>query len=207
MWRAGCDRRLFRKMLLSLIIWVLTFSTVSTAQVKELKERAQRVMIGYRFVEQQDFDAYSAAGWKLKWQANLGKQIGEGIYTTAKPNGWFGKFFCIIYADNAAFAKAPKVWVPSKHWWKPEIDDFITSLDSKLDPQTTLRMSGIDGSENSLQMLIPAKMVAEDSLDIFLHCESTLSGESTFVERPLEYEVNYDGWANVLNPTDKSQAL
>ena len=90
---------------------VLTLTSCVLASPVTLNKRAERI-IGYRaaipvpFIispscthivlhtnfcyVQKDVQSYEKAGNTLTWVGNLGKQIGEGVYTTPGPGDYFG---------------------------------------------------------------------------------------------------------------------
>lgn len=93
---------------LKILALVLTLVSCISASPVTLHKRAERI-IGYRaaipvlFISflsctlyanlchvQQDVKSYEKAGNTLAWVGNLGKQIGEGVYTTPGPGDYFG---------------------------------------------------------------------------------------------------------------------
>ncbi|RCI15908.1 hypothetical protein L249_1761 [Ophiocordyceps polyrhachis-furcata BCC 54312] len=169
-------------------------------KASDARPGAGDVLIGYRIVHADQAKEYEAAG-TLTWdesKAKGGKQIGKGVYTSAKADGWIktnpDNVRFAIFANAEKFKRLPKVWVPKDRMTDldiPEAPAYIRSLG--LDPDKSLAMSFINGlSYNDLQMVIPPGLLKQNNggLDFKLR----RLDEDHLQEQPV---VRYDLWHNV----------
>ena len=147
-----------------------------------------------------------------------GAQIGKGVYTSptrdeyealAAPDAWYVtqnntypmiimlicfSRYCVIKADQAAFDKIPKVWIPEKNqhnqrMWNQKdekrIDEYIESLHEK--PSSSLRFSIMPhGRDRSRQQMLIVPELA-DKKHFTIHCYEKK-------EDVKEGPVHYDSW-------------
>ncbi|KAK2022098.1 hypothetical protein LX32DRAFT_603473 [Colletotrichum zoysiae] len=110
-------------------------------------------------------------------------------------DGSAGDWYCYVLAEAGPLTQAPKVWIPKRLWDKPEINiaALVTGyMRPGESPDHTLRFSQIKGyPEGTTQMLIPTRMVQDNTLRTSAYCYPTR-------RLPYHHRVDYD-WANFRN--------
>ncbi|PYH94039.1 hypothetical protein BO71DRAFT_326233 [Aspergillus ellipticus CBS 707.79] len=190
-----------------LLTLALTALTCVSASPIALEERSSNVIIAYRTVSAKQAEEYNKYGTVVYTKNLIGKQLGEGVYTTPNRGGWVGgkdDWYCVIQADETKFNAAKKAWIPEKDgetkvWWKTSaIDDYIKTLHDT--PDDTMRVSVIDGdADKTLQMVIPPKLLGTKSLlgkyskgplDLTASCKQKMT------DLP-DHTVDYKTWKNI----------
>ncbi|RYP08434.1 hypothetical protein DL765_008789 [Monosporascus sp. GIB2] len=132
-----------------------------------------------------------------------GQQIGAGVYTATGPDTYIiddgePDWYCVLTANEVAFQRLGKAWIPPSLWFKSEeeLSSHITNLESSWDPAKTLRMASIAGQDpEDYQMVITPALVADTELDIHVYCYETKEAVN---EEWTTTDIDYDGeWDNV----------
>ncbi|WDK22745.1 hypothetical protein CGRA01v4_14035 [Colletotrichum graminicola] len=155
-----------------------------------------REVIGYRVVSKGEAERINERHTPIRndmYDSETGNQIGSGVHLVPYPGGWMEipniqDWHCVFKADQDRLRRATKVWIPPRLWWSRNsvIREYVNQYG---DPDQTLRFSYIDQWQDGrvLQMVIPTKMVNDDTLDFFAICFPTL-GDLT------RYENQYISW-------------
>ncbi|KAK2036793.1 hypothetical protein LZ31DRAFT_535918 [Colletotrichum somersetense] len=164
------------------------------------------VLIGYRRAHPDEAREINRLGnifrdnvYDQRANEDQAAQIGNGVYLSMKVNGYdgtAGSWYCYVTADAGRLRQAPKVWIPKSLWDFPEINiaAFITPyMGEGESPDHTLRFSQIKGYfKGTIQMLIPTRMVQDDTLRTKAFCYPNRH------DLPVSDPVDY-GWRNFRN--------
>ncbi|RAK98100.1 uncharacterized protein BO80DRAFT_495782 [Aspergillus ibericus CBS 121593] len=165
----------------------------------ELAERDQKVIIGYRTVDEKKAEAYNKHE-TVVWYTASGIQLGDVVYLTPAPGQWKvpeNYWHCVIYADHSKWLAAKKAWIPETYdgktlWYEPKnIDSYLKNTRHET-PDETLRLSVIKGDEAVLQLGIPKHMLGKTS-----HLGLTASCKPKASDLP-QHSVNYKTLNNVV---------
>ncbi|KAI0602097.1 hypothetical protein F4775DRAFT_588915 [Biscogniauxia sp. FL1348] len=191
--------------LLSKVLTIALATQVAALPVENatVEKRAQNVLIGYRTVSSAQAQRYLLAGTLTDDGNQIGTQIGPGVYTTPNAGGWPGSansWYCAIFAEDTGLNNVNKVKIPQsfggkKLWFGGDaaIDEYIKSVVPSADPNKTMRISKIDGQEETLQMVIPPGLLNTNGggLAISISCATDINDIPSAV-------VNYDSWTKVF---------
>ncbi|GAQ39151.1 hypothetical protein AtubIFM56815_007623 [Aspergillus tubingensis] len=178
---------------------VVTLAACSVASPVDLGKRGE-ITVGFRRADKTQAEKYNKEGLYFDHgHVMWGAQIGKGVYTSpsrdeyealAAPDAWY----CVIKADQAAFDKIPKVWIPEKNqhnqrMWNQKdekrIDEYIESLHEN--PSSSLRFSIMPhGRDRSRQQMLIVPELA-DKKHFTIHCYEKK-------EDVKEGPVHYDSW-------------
>ncbi|KAK7756300.1 hypothetical protein SLS62_001526 [Diatrype stigma] len=185
-------------------------SSSPSTSARALSKRDETI-IGYRRVSPAQGQDYNDNGNKLTddgASAN-GQQIGAGVYTAMGPDTYLlddgePDWYCVLTAEEDAFQRLGKAWVPPSLWFKSEdeLSAHITDLNSDWNPAKTLRMASISGQdEDDYQMVIPPALVPDSALNIQVFCYDTKDAMND--EWDTGDDIDYDSeWNNVKGDPD-----
>ncbi|KIK68683.1 hypothetical protein GYMLUDRAFT_730716 [Collybiopsis luxurians FD-317 M1] len=125
-----------------------------------------RVVIGYRYVDEQTAAEYMDAKSLTDVQPN-GDQLGDhGAYVSPRPNEWHGEWIVVIFADEVKFRAAPKQYIYDEDaFHNPlEIKKILEEAPKAVVDQTILFSKISKIAEDRVQMFIPSHYLRKSIL-------------------------------------------
>ncbi|ROW13767.1 hypothetical protein VPNG_03521 [Cytospora leucostoma] len=185
---------------------VLLLATTSVIASPFPLDKRGNIIVRYRRASKTqaaDYNKHGAVTWDPTWKEHWGQQIGKGVYscptrdmyTLSTDQSWY----CVLSVDEASFDKLDKAWIPrkdpsNKTLWnqntETNLDNYIKSLDSSWNPDTTIRLSIMPNGKDmsAIQMCIPPALV--EKVKFHAVCKEKKN-------EVKDDHVDYSKWKNV----------
>ncbi|KAJ7768590.1 hypothetical protein DFH07DRAFT_954479 [Mycena maculata] len=151
---------LFSRSSLPLVALTSCISTVVAGPIhSSLSKRGKNVLIGYRYVSEDQAEEYNTYG-RLTAVGSSSTQLGEGAYIYPSLNEFVVPeeyWQCTIFADHDKFRQAKKMYIPqtsNTFFSSRRLERYLS--EAMMDATSTVLFSKIDGDpQEHIQMMLP----------------------------------------------------